>query len=88
LVIIEAASVGTPTVAYSVSGVRDAIVDHKTGLLTKTREPEALVDLLIKIYNDKKLYSQLSSACKTYSKSFDWSISIKESLLIIKKVIE
>jgi glycosyltransferase involved in cell wall biosynthesis len=38
MVTMEAASVGTPTLAFDVAGIRDAIVDGETGHLAGTVE--------------------------------------------------
>jgi glycosyltransferase involved in cell wall biosynthesis len=86
LVIIEAASIGIPTVAYKVSGVKDAILDGKTGLMAETQTPEALVELVLKLYRDKKLYSNLSINAKHWSKKFSWVYSTKESLKFIERL--
>ena len=83
LVIIEAASVGTPTVAYKVSGVKDAVVDRQTGLLTENETPESLAKLISELYKNKKLLTKLSKNAKRWSKRHTWEKSTKESLKLI-----
>ena len=83
LTVIESAQMGTPTVAYKVSGLQDAIVDQKTGLLAKSKTPEALSSLVRKLLSDKKLYQFLQKEDKKWAKQFDWNISTKKSLQLI-----
>ena len=77
--VIEANSVGTPVVGYNVQGLRDSIIDNKTGLLV---EPDAisLADGVEKILDNKKLLHRFSIAAKKWSKSFSWEKSGRESL--------
>ncbi|HET7098869.1 MAG TPA: glycosyltransferase family 4 protein [Patescibacteria group bacterium] len=86
LVIIEAASVGTPTIAYNVSGVRDAVVEGKTGLMANKETPEELYKLILELYKSKNLYLKLSKNAKEWSKNFSWEQSIKESTSLINKI--
>lgn len=84
LVIMEAASVGTPTVAYNVSGVRDAVKDGETGLLAKYNQPQNLAKLLQQLYLNQGQYIKLSANCKKYSQRFTWSNSQLKSTKLIE----
>lgn len=56
----EAASCGTPGVAYQTSGVADAIRDGKTGLLVPTGEADALAAALESLLTDDARRSAMS----------------------------
>lgn len=86
LVILEAASVGTPTVAYNVSGVRDAIRNNQTGILVNEKSPYALATACVNIRNDRKKYHNMSQSAKSWSKSFTWNISVSKSLALLRKI--
>lgn len=87
LTVIEAASQGTPTVAYNVSGLRDSIIDRETGLLSN-KTPEDLADKMLMLFKDKEaLYERLSKNARIWSKKFNWSDSTKKSLILINSLI-
>ncbi|OGH43948.1 MAG: hypothetical protein A3J14_02020 [Candidatus Levybacteria bacterium RIFCSPLOWO2_02_FULL_37_18] len=85
--VIEAASCGTPTVAYDTSGLRDAIVDGQTGLLVKKRNPIELGRSIYSLLNNQQFYNILSKNALAWSKKFDWKKSAEESLKLIENII-
>ena len=86
LVIIEAGSVGTPTVAYKVSGIKDAIVHGRTGLMTDNQTPASLANLILESNKNKRLYSKLSRDAKKWSQKFSWIESIEKSTSLISRI--
>lgn len=86
LVIIEAASVGTPALGYNVAGLKDSIIDNRTGILSLPNPIDAakkMRDLL----NDEKKYKKMSYEALKWSSNFKWEKSIKDSLRLIVKII-
>lgn len=83
LIVTEANSQGTPAIVYDVDGLRDAVIDKKTGLLTQENTPEALAEQIITLFNNKKLYLQLQK------NAYDWSktLTFENSYETFKKVI-
>lgn len=88
LTVIEAAAMGTPTIGYKVSGLKDAIIDGKTGLLSERKTPADLAELTINLLESAKKYNRMQKEAKKWAKSFDWSKSTKESLLFLKKIMK
>jgi glycosyltransferase involved in cell wall biosynthesis len=82
--VIEANSVGTPAIGYNVQGLRDSIINGKTGLLV---EPDAISlangveDLIL----DKEKLRQLSRNSIEWSKNFSWEVAVRESYKIVNK---
>ncbi len=80
--VIEANSVGTPAIGYNVQGLRDSIINGKTGLLV---EPDAISlangveDLLL----NKERLAKLSKNSIEWSKKFSWDVAVKESYKIV-----
>jgi glycosyltransferase involved in cell wall biosynthesis len=72
LIVTEANSVGTPVVAYNVPGIRDSIIDGKTGILVKNGSPEDLAQTVISLFEDKDLLSTLSGNALNLSRQFSW----------------
>jgi glycosyltransferase involved in cell wall biosynthesis len=69
LIVTEAASQGTPAVAYNVDGLRDSVQDNITGLITKENTPEDLAKHVAKVLTDPALYSRLQAAAFGYASS-------------------
>lgn len=86
--VIEANACATPAIAYDVPGLRDSIVDGKTGLLVKENgNIEALAEAIIKVLKDEKLRKKLSKNALKWAKRFSWDKSVREFEKIIKSVV-
>ncbi len=80
--VIEAASQQTPTVGYDVEGLRDSIIDSKTGILSQPNSLSLAEDIM-KILNDDKLRYKLSKNAQEWSKNFNWEKSATKSWKVI-----
>ena len=87
LVVIEAAAVGIPTVAFNVAGLKDSIKDDKTGLLAKEYSAEALSDSILRLIDNKRLYLRLSKNASNWSKNFSWEKASGESLQLLMSIV-
>ncbi len=85
LVVVEAASVGTPTVAYDVPGLRDSVINGKTGILSD-KNPEILAFKTLELINNNDKYEMFRKNCLSWSKKFRWDNSVRQSLQLIQKV--
>lgn len=86
--VIEANACGTPCIAYDVPGLRDSIVDGKTGILVKENgSVEALANAIIRVLEDEKLRKRLSKNALRWAKRFSWDKSAREFENIIKKIV-
>jgi glycosyltransferase involved in cell wall biosynthesis len=89
LVVIEANCFGTPAVGYDVRGLRDSIVDGKTGILVKENgNVEKLAEAVIKILKDERLRKRLSKNAMRWARRFSWDKSAEEFERVIKSVVE
>lgn len=86
LTVIEAASQGTPAIAYNVSGLRDSIINNRTGLLSN-KTPDDLADKILILFQDRELYKRLSKNALTWSKKFSWKDSTRKSLDLINSLV-
>ncbi len=86
LVVVEAAWVGTPTVGYNVPGLRDSILNGKTGLLCSPN-PNSCAEAVLSLVKDEKRYQIFRQNCFKWSKKFSWKKSSAESLKLIEKLI-
>jgi glycosyltransferase involved in cell wall biosynthesis len=85
--VIEANALGTPCVAYNVSGLRDSVQNNKTGLLVKSGDVQALAETLLKTLGSQHLRENLSGNALEYSKGFSWDKPAIEFNQIIEEII-
>ena len=64
--ILEAGASSVPAVAVDVGGVREAIVDEKTGIVVRTREAAALSGALARLAADRSLVTRLGEAARAH----------------------
>lgn len=84
--VIEANALGVPCVAYNVPGLKDAVIDGKTGLLVETGDVEALAKTIVRILTDDALRLRLSKEALTYSSGFSWNKVADEFMNVIRSV--
>ena len=82
--VIEAASVGTPTVAYNVAGLKDSVVQGKTGLLSNSN-PSDCATAVKELLKNRSLYNLMRENCVLWSKRYSWKESVKQSLKLLEK---
>jgi glycosyltransferase involved in cell wall biosynthesis len=62
IVPLEAMASGVPVVAAAVGGLRETVVDHKTGLQVPPRDPEAIADAVGQLLGDPALRAGMGKA--------------------------
>jgi len=86
--VIEANACGTLAVAYDIPGLRDSIINEKTGLLVKENgDVEKLAEAIIRVLEDEKLRRTLNVNALEYSKNFSWDKTAQEFVRILEKVV-
>lgn len=83
---IEMLSAGIPLIGSDVQGIREYIVNGKTGFLCNPYDAEAYAKGIIKL-SDAELRKELAPNCKEIVKQFDKKISVAQRLEIYKKVL-
>ena len=81
--IMEASSAGTPTVAYDVPGIRDAVDDGQNGVKVEYGNREALTDAALSILTDPERW--WSSSVKVAQK-YSWDKTSELWLKLFKEV--
>lgn len=74
IVILEAAAFGMPTLAFDVPGVRDAVVDGRTGVLVECEDE--FVARWIGLARDLGQRRELGSAGRERAQRFSWSATV------------
>lgn len=86
LVVIEAASQGTPSIVYGASGLKDSVLDKKTGIVLKRNTPIDMAKYGLKVFKNKKEYLKLQKNGIQWAKSLTWKDASKKSLELIENV--
>ncbi|MDP3973552.1 MAG: glycosyltransferase family 4 protein [Candidatus Daviesbacteria bacterium] len=86
LVVIEAARMGTPTVAFNVPGLRDSIINNKTGILCSDNSVENLAKNIFNLLENKKEYDRIRKNALLWSENFSWDKAVKKSLELIEMI--
>lgn len=87
LVVIEAAAMGTPTVAFNVVGLRDSIINGKTGLLCSELSADGLADITYRLLESKQELEKMSKNALRWSKKFSWDKSGRKSLKLMEQIV-
>jgi glycosyltransferase involved in cell wall biosynthesis len=82
--IVEANALGVPCVVYDVPGLRDAVLDGKTGFLAESGNIEALAKGIIQIFTDDSLRAKFAQEGLVYSKGFSWERVAEEFINVIR----
>lgn len=72
LVAMEAQSYGCPVVAFDVPGIRDSVMDGKTGILVKFGDVYAMSESIKELINNESLYSEMSKSAIERASLYSW----------------
>jgi glycosyltransferase involved in cell wall biosynthesis len=86
MVVMEAAAAGTPTLAFDVAGIRDAVVPGVTGELVNTDAEFAAVWRALAGDPDRR--SRLGKAARTRASTFGWPRTIDEFEAFALRAVE
>ncbi|MBI2667168.1 glycosyltransferase family 4 protein [Candidatus Woesearchaeota archaeon] len=84
IVVLEANACGVPAISFDVPGLRNAIINNKTGYLVK--DEDEMLEKTIDLIEDKKTRDKMSREAVKWSKNFDWDKTAKTFLNIVKKL--
>lgn len=81
LIVTEANSQGTPAIAYDVDGLRDSVIDGKTGIVTK-ENPRAMGDAIIDLLEDSARYKAIRTDAWKMSYEYTFDNSYQDFLKV------
>ncbi|MDR1851214.1 MAG: glycosyltransferase [Propionibacteriaceae bacterium] len=73
LVALESAACGTPVIASSAGGLREAVVHGETGQLMDSRQPEDWAVAITKLLSRPKLLERMGTVSRVHARRFTWS---------------
>ncbi len=87
LVVLEAASVGTPAVVYNVGGLRDVVRDRKTGIVIPDNSPQTMAIQAMQLLTDAKKYKKMQTNARKWAESLTWKDAVGQSLQILTRAV-
>ena len=81
---LEAAACGTPTVASDSPGLRDSVLDGRTGYLVPHGDVNALVDALSRLLSSSEQREELGRNARIFAEGFSWEASAREMLVSLE----
>jgi glycosyltransferase involved in cell wall biosynthesis len=84
LIVTEANSQGTPAIAYDTDGLRDSVVNNKTGLLVPAKRPDLMGNAICQLLGNASKYSQMRANAHAHSKQFTFKNSYEDFIKIIE----
>ncbi len=88
LTVIEANACGTPVVAAEVQGLRESVLDGKTGLLYPHSDTDAMAKAIVRLLKDKDFCRKLGENSLEWSKRFTWDEAADQTEAIIERVFK
>lgn len=82
--VIEANARGTPVVATHVAGLRDAVVDGETGLLTPLGDRKAMARALTGLLRDGEERERLARNARERSRRYTWDDTARQTIRVIR----
>ena len=76
--ILECMKLGVPTIASSIGGIPEQIVNGKTGIMVDAKNVEQLKDAILKLLNEKELRHSMAEKCVVrYNAKFTVTLSLQ-----------
>jgi glycosyltransferase involved in cell wall biosynthesis len=87
LTVIEANACGVPVIASDVPGLRDSVVDEKTGFLYEYGNIEQLAQKILLVLRDDHLRRRLRTDAIEWARTFDWNESARKMIDVLERAI-
>ena len=87
-ILLEAMACGKPIIATNVGGIKDLIIDGKTGLLVEEGNAQKIAEMIISLIKNKKQREEIGITAYEFLKDkFTWERVGNETLKIYNKAI-
>lgn len=86
LSVIEANACGTVTVASNSPGLRESVVDGRTGFLVPHGDVGALAERIAELLSDAALYARMRTEALAWARTFTWERATRETLDLLERV--
>lgn len=87
IVYLEASARHKPIVATDAGGIRDAVLDGKTGIIVPDEDVPAIAHAIEGLLNDESLRNAMGKAGRLYAEQHDWSAIVDQFLPLYEEAI-
>ena len=87
IVVLEAASCKTPTIAYNVLGLRDSIKHMETGILVPSGHIGALAEAITMLIQNRGFWRKLAENSFNYAKLYNWNKSAEKFVKVLEGIV-
>ncbi len=88
ITVIEANSFGTPVIGSNVNGLKDSIVQGKTGMLVSSGNVNAFARAIMKLIRNSKERNRMSKEAKQWASTFDWNERVDTLINVMRTTYE
>ncbi|OGM22432.1 hypothetical protein A2863_03835 [Candidatus Woesebacteria bacterium RIFCSPHIGHO2_01_FULL_38_9b] len=88
ITVIEANACGTPVIASDIKGLRDSVINNRTGILFPVREIETLAEAMDKLIVNESYRAYLSEESYKWARNFTWEYSTYQFEKIINNYLK
>jgi len=85
--IMEASACGTPSVASDAPGLRESVVDGKTGLLVRHGDVRALADSIAALLDDVDRRLAMGRQARAFAEQYSWDVSADLMEAFLRRVV-
>ena len=87
ITVIEANASGTPVIASNVNGLRDSVVDGRTGMLVRPKDVQMFARVMTDLIENKEFRDYLSAQGIKWSQNFSWKKQAEKYTHIIEETL-
>jgi len=87
MTVVEAAQCSVPTIASRAPGLRDTVVEGRTGLLFASDNPQELVEHVSRLLLDVNLRESYGEAAERWAAGFSWTVAADEFEAVLEQVV-
>jgi glycosyltransferase involved in cell wall biosynthesis len=87
LTVLEGNACGTPVIATDVPGLRDAVKDGETGILTPFGDIRALEETMVGLLQDATLRERLTNGALSWAHEFSWDTAAEKTIAVLEQVL-
>jgi glycosyltransferase involved in cell wall biosynthesis len=84
---LEAAACGTPSVAADAPGLRESVVDGRTGVLVAPDDADALAAGIRTLIDDRRLRETMGREARRFSERFTWDAAADAFEALLSRVV-
>jgi len=84
---LETAACGTPVVASNSPGIRESVLDGKTGFLVSGGDARAMTGAMRRIASSRSLVNEMGKAGRIFAEQFTWEKSAAQTIAHLETVI-